>query len=201
MHNLILLLDLLFPPRATRLAVRGYTDGDIKHTFHCVDGIWYATGYSSTLMQALIIENKFYATKKATAALSYFLEQFLIEKKLQAAYVVPIPLSKKRQRNRGYNQVTNILKATSVPIQIRTDLIQRTKDTPPQVGLERMQRLQNVTGAFSGTIKACAQIPDNQSILLVDDVFTTGTTLKEARATLAPLVPPSTRIICFAIAH
>ena len=93
--------------------------------------------------------------------------------------VMAIPLHPSRLRSREFNQslllAREIGKATSVPYSI--DALIRTRETQPQVGLSRKERHENIKGAFQVTRPN--EIKDHK-ILLVDDVYTTGATLKEA---------------------
>jgi ComF family protein len=93
--------------------------------------------------------------------------------------VVPVPLHEQRLAERGYNQsellAANFCKAVSLPMQ--PAWLVRTRETRQQVGLGPNQRMANVQGAFCAT-KAVA----GQRILLVDDVYTTGSTLRACAA-------------------
>ena len=62
-----------------------------------------------------------------------------------------------------------------------TKILLRSRDTPHQIGQGREERLRNLTGAFNVETAAAIQ---NKTILLVDDVLTTGATLAETSATL-----------------
>jgi len=92
--------------------------------------------------------------------------------------IVAIPLHPKRLRERGYNQAelfTNSL-ATHTQIPIYPHLLRRIKHLPPQVTMNtRTQRLTNMQNAFCVASKI---VP--QQVLLVDDVFTTGATMRDA---------------------
>jgi len=93
---------------------------------------------------------------------------------------VPIPLHKKRQRQRGFNQAELILKAVAKTrfLPIRTDLLARVKNTAPLSQLTSVdERIDNISGAFQ--LRYPEQIKDLR-ILIFDDILTTGTTLKEA---------------------
>ena len=102
------------------------------------------------------------------------------------ALVVPVPLYVGRFRQRGFNQAEliarsglKILSATS--LELRPHLLQRTRETRSQIGLSRHQRRENVRGAFAVTEGTEV---DGREILLVDDVFTTGTTVSECARVL-----------------
>ncbi len=88
--------------------------------------------------------------------------------------IMPVPLHARRQHERGMNQAELIAKTLAETLQIayNADSILRWRDTPPQVGLSRAERQANVRDAF----KATAAI--SGTVLLVDDVFTTGATLQ-----------------------
>jgi len=89
--------------------------------------------------------------------------------------VVPAPLHAARMRERGYNQAEllarGLCRQTGLPL--RTDLLTREKLTHSQVGLNAAERKANVEGAFVAT-PACRGL----HLLLIDDVYTTGATLR-----------------------
>ena len=94
--------------------------------------------------------------------------------------VVPIPMFVEKLRQRGYNQADLIASAfcaqTGLPL-VRQGLI-RQRATAPQFGLGVQARQQNLAGAFT-LGKAFQQRPD-RPVLLLDDIFTTGTTVQAA---------------------
>ncbi len=95
--------------------------------------------------------------------------------------VVPVPLGTKRRRERGYNQVALIAKPFSLLLSLdfKPNALQRIKETRTQVGLSAKDRHENVDTAFL----ANTQIVQNRTILIMDDVSTTGSTLSScARA-------------------
>ena len=93
-----------------------------------------------------------------------------------ADVVVPVPLDPGRRRERGYNQAELIAKpfARLIGIPFRSCLLVRTRPRPNQLRLTRRERWDTVRGAYA-THKT-AQV-DKLSVILVDDVFTTGATL------------------------
>lgn len=90
-------------------------------------------------------------------------------------YIIPIPLSLKRTNNRGFNQAELIAKSISkqTNIPVLTDNAIRTKHTSQQSSLKYSDRLRNVQDAF----KIIGRLND-KNIIIVDDIYTTGQTMK-----------------------
>jgi len=102
---------------------------------------------------------------------------------LQIDTVMAIPLHHTRLREREFNQSLLLAKEVSrlLAIPLRIDDLRRIRETPPQVGLSKKARKKNIHRAFA------LQRPEfiqNKRILLIDDVYTTGTTLREGARTL-----------------
>ena len=95
--------------------------------------------------------------------------------------VVPVPLSAKRLRSRGYNQAAEIARPLAAAARSRLELALcvRPRDTPPQVDLPWAERSRNVRGAFH-----CTRSLSGVTVAVVDDVMTTGATLEEIASTL-----------------
>ena len=90
--------------------------------------------------------------------------------------ITAVPLHKSRENWRGFNQSELIAKLFAQKLGLKyQNLLKRTKKTRPQVGLESYQRKQNIKNAFSLTKRYTL----DANILLIDDVWTTGSTLKE----------------------
>ncbi len=99
--------------------------------------------------------------------------------------LLPIPLSKKRLRTRGYNQselLTSYV-AQYFALKMNNNLLVRIKETKPQFNLHKDQRFSNMFGAFQIDPKYKNQL-QNQTILLIDDVATTCSTLRSAAKVL-----------------
>lgn len=104
---------------------------------------------------------------------------------LKKVSLVPIPLHKNRERWRGFSQTKLLGKmiAENLAVEFIPDLLVRTKDTKPQVGLGEFERTENIKNAFSVFTNPKFLIPNSQ-IILFDDVWTSGATMKEAAKTL-----------------
>ncbi len=96
--------------------------------------------------------------------------------------LIPIPLHWKRLLWRGFNQSLELAKflARKQKIPLSTKALQRVKHTPPQSTLPLQERTKNLCGAF----QANADLVHGKKILLIDDVMTTGTTLRECSKVL-----------------
>ena len=101
---------------------------------------------------------------------------------LATQITIPIPLSAERLRARGYNQSLLLARAICAP-HIHPTLLQRLRDTAPQAGQRRTERLHNLRHAFGVPEAARSQLAGKQ-VLLVDDVITTGATVHAAAQAL-----------------
>ena len=102
---------------------------------------------------------------------------------LQAAdYLLPMPLSPARMRERGYNQASLLAQALATA-KVRTNLLLRVRDTPAQSTLALKDRLPNVLGAYAVAPLQRAAV-QGSSIVLLDDVMTSGASLNAAATAL-----------------
>ncbi|HEY3310480.1 MAG TPA: ComF family protein [Anaerolineales bacterium] len=115
-------------------------------------------------------------------ALAWNLAHYLDKLAWQLDAVLPVPLSKQRIGERGYNQVDLIAHplAWLTGWQYLPGALQRTRHTNSQVGLGAGERRKNVQGAF----KAESRLVTGKNLLLVDDIATTGSTLDSASRAL-----------------
>jgi ComF family protein len=116
--------------------------------------------------------------------LAELLATSLSKRPLQADLVIPVPLSVRRFRERGYNQSMLIARElgslTSLPAP-QDGVLARIRDTPPQVGLSAADRLKNMRGAFACVDPSRVR---GRRCALLDDVMTTGATLEACAETL-----------------
>jgi ComF family protein len=91
--------------------------------------------------------------------------------------IAPVPLHRSRRRDRGYDQATMLARriATRLDKPCRRTLLRRTRKTQQQALLDGIKRQENVRGAF-----AARERLGGETVLLVDDVLTTGATMSAA---------------------
>lgn len=89
--------------------------------------------------------------------------------------IIPVPLHKKRRRKRGYNQAEILAKhiGKQLDIPVDTSTVIRIRATRPQKELDHKERQRNLKGAFQVTRK----LPKGERVLLIDDIYTTGSTI------------------------
>ncbi len=113
--------------------------------------------------------------------LLFHLQDFLGQIKPET--VIPVPLHLKRLRERGYNQCVLLAQIIAKYLKIPCEkmVLKKVKPTLPQVGLSQAQRHKNVKGSFA---VIHPQLVKGKRILLIDDVFTTGSTVNECAKVL-----------------
>ena len=129
---------------------------------------------------------KYHQVKPAARFMGKLLNGILANVPLpESLLLIPVPLWTGKRRTRGFNQAEEIARAlvgtASTRIQLDTTSLVRQRETASQTGLTRHQRRDNVRGAFAVVRHGAVQ---GKSILLVDDVMTTGTTAGECARVL-----------------
>jgi len=134
-------------------------------------------------VQRLIYRFKYRGEQYLSEALGLLLSGKLKETSWKYDIIIPVPLHIKRFRNRGYNQAHLLAKtiASVFDKPVLSDVVFRTKETLVQAGLGRQERFVNLTGAFQ--TKNRDKIKD-KSIVLIDDIYTTGSTVNECSRVL-----------------
>jgi competence protein ComFC len=173
-------------PFSARPARSGPTEGDLEEGLVCAicPGRTYAfdctrsyAAYDGALVRAIIML-KFERLEPLGAWLADRLVEVVKRDAgtLAADIVVPVPLHRQRERERGYNQADLIAKplARRLGLPYRAILLVRTRPRPDKQVLSLSERWESVRGAFA--TRPGSQV-DNLRVLLVDDVVTTGATL------------------------
>jgi ComF family protein len=141
-----------------------------------LDGVRAACRFEG-LVRTAIHELKYRGARVRAPLLANLLAQAIEARPLQLDLIVPVPLSARRRRERGFNQAELIASelADRLEIPVVADVLQRTRHTIAQVGKSSEQRRSNLAGAFA--CLAPARVSGCR-IGLVDDVMTTGATLR-----------------------
>lgn len=200
-------IDTFLPPAPESKLLRDETEESflLYYQPRSRERIVHLSQYQEPMIQAAINANKFHGDRRATKLLASLLNQYTIHintEHTRPIQIIPIPLSFTREKERGYNQVLQVLtalsKITQHDIRIITAL-KRVLHTTPQSQLKRKKRLKNVTGAFA-TTRHTRQLDPNRPIWIVDDVTTTGATLKAAKQALPEEIQKSIQLQLVAIA-
>lgn len=181
----ILQTDLLCP-KCEKLAIGGQVHPICKRKFG-LDGLWSLGVYKGSLKEA-IKTLKYRGVKELAEILSDILieywvkyQPFLLDQikkeRGKGWILVPVPLHWYRENNRGFNQSSLLGQSLSKKIGLDyLEALKRERYTQPQVGLKGKQRQQNIRKAF---ILNDSYKLQNTNVLLIDDVWTTGSTLRE----------------------
>ena len=103
--------------------------------------------------------------------------------------LIPVPLHKKRLKQREYNQSELLADSISkiYQIQIKNDLIERVRNTTPQAKLSKNERIKNCEDIFE--VNKVKDVFQNTIFVIIDDVFTTGSTINACAKKLSTLKP------------
>lgn len=138
----------------------------------------FCAGVYEKTMQKLIRGVKYHNQKELAYFQAKFMAEYFKSLKLNKNFtVVPVPLYKQRKKERGYNHMELVgeefCKLTG--FEMNTEFIERIKNTRPQYKLKKFERLENLKNAFK--INA-DKMDKNLEILIIDDIFTTGSTFE-----------------------
>lgn len=221
MHTIIgifsFLMDLIFLPRCVACSRGGTTHlcaeclGSIPPANSL--GLPRETGalfdYKDPRIRAAVWTLKYRGIKKLAEPLGELLYEELLDmmgekmmwRECGKLMVVPIPLTGRRLWQRGFNQSALLARAIARSDEnlfvFSADALVRIKNVPPQTEMSsRAERLKNLRGVFS---IATPEMINGKSVVVVDDVTTTGATFAEARRVL--LKSGAREVFCLAVAH
>ena len=115
-------------------------------------------------------------------AIALQMSDFVRSLNWQLDVLIPVPLGKKRLKERGYNQVALVARPLAYQLNLRyePDALWKTRETRSQVGLTISQRSENVQNAY----QADSKVVKDKSVLIMDDVATTGSTISACTTAL-----------------
>lgn len=184
------LLDLVFPPRCEVCKERS-AEALCPACFEQIRfmkpqlGVYSASVYEGVIKTSLH-RFKFQKRKNLAEPLGILLVKYLSQtlnfnmKEIEG--IIPVPLHPKRLRERGYNQVELLARVISKYFERPViSVLERIKNTHPQFDLPREGRRENIKGAFR---VADHRPVYNRRLLLLDDIYTTGSTMTECCKTL-----------------
>ena len=170
---------LLACPRCAKETWAGRTCERCK-AHSALDGLIAASSYADGTVRNLVRSLKFDGAKETIPLIKKLSvhARGVLASVIPDAIVVPIPLWRRRELRRGFNQA-QLLAKELFPNAEYLDALIRTRNTHAQTELDEEERRANPKGAFY-----CLQKFAGQTILLVDDVFTTGATMEECAKVL-----------------
>lgn len=175
--------------KCQRPSIDGLTHPKCQNPY-MIDGIVAGVEYRG-IIKKLVYQMKYKPHIKDLARpASALLYEALIQNEPAMMFLTPktvitsVPLSRERQTKRGYNQSEEIARALCTRLDLPYKrLLKRTRNTRPQFDLKKEERLKNIKDAF--VLNNSATIPTIEPIvLIVDDVSTTGATLRECAKVL-----------------
>jgi ComF family protein len=166
--------------RARRYSARGLCHRNFPFTLAA------AGEYEDPIIQALIRSLKFHFVRDAAAPLGAILAAYAKRLKIPGAYdfILPVPLSRRRLRERGFNQSELIARvfARETGMPMDAEVLRRPRHAPPQSGIRGdVQRRANIAGSFE---VARPEAVRGRNVILLDDVVTSGATMLTAALVL-----------------
>ena len=201
MHHLDRLVDLFLPPRCGGCGRLGgaYCADCIRSTRRLEEPLCRRCGrelafarshcschlrHADRLISAVAMEGpveramhrfKYLGWRRLAVPFAALLGERLAGAQLGVELAVAVPLHRSRERRRGFNQAELLRRELSRQTGLREPpgRLIRWRHAPPQVGLDRQHRLQNLVGAFCWQGESLKRVP----VIVVDDVSTTGATV------------------------
>ncbi|MFC1495872.1 ComF family protein [Candidatus Margulisiibacteriota bacterium] len=194
------ILDLIFPPKCETC----FTFVNEPICKKCLSKISYlkpaafinAVGEYEGVLKKSIKRFKFKKRGRLAKPLSLLMSNYINHHlwKKSIDLLIPVPLHEKRLQERGFNQsellCLNITKTLNLPTV--AGVLFRKKNTHPQFDLKKRERYHNIKGAFE--IKGSPLIKE-KNILLIDDILTTGSTVRECTSELKSAGAKSVQIL------
>ena len=185
------LLNILFPPLCV-FCGRGLeltTSGGFRVCSSCTDSLPFVNVRSESNIAVFAFEGKvreavhglkFQSRKSYAETFARFMAILIENRYADITFdcLIPIPMTKKKQKSRGYNQAAEMAKYISehTGIPVSQSVLRKIKETVSQTELTAEERAENVKGVYE--VNNGADV-NGKTILLIDDVYTTGSTINE----------------------
>lgn len=184
----------------------GCPDATVKSEMKCTNcpagKIWFSSARGVTafsgVAQTMVAKIKYQQRVEYAPLLAKAMVVEFVNGGRKADIIVPVPLHSTRLRERGFNQSAILAQyfADYFPLPMLKDGLVRQKPTPTQTRLKKGERRKNVAGAF----KCCdGDAIQGKNVLLMDDVYTTGSTLNECARVI--MESGATSVHCLAYAR
>jgi predicted amidophosphoribosyltransferase len=156
-----------------------------------LSGLYFAVSYKNVLAKRLIRQFKYepYLKDLKSTLAGILIEHFVKTQKntdeiWENSILIPVPTDNKKLKIRGYNQSEELAKELSktLKVPVASDILIKIKKTAPQMELSKQEREKNLLDAFSINKKFAVSDTANfcgKKVFLVDDVYTTGSTMEE----------------------
>lgn len=201
---MIYILDFIFPPNKEEVLLRSLSPERLfeisqrsnKPEFPFIKSIY---SYRDPVIREMIWQIKYKKNRHAIQCASYALNSELSNIK-EKAILIPIPISKERKKERGYNQseliIDDFLKLNKNNLISKDfNILIRNKNIDKQTFKNKEERISNTKDIFQVVKRPI----DDSKIIIIDDVSTTGSTLNEARNIL--LKSRFTTVEALTVAH
>lgn len=206
LYPLQFIIDALYPPTEHELLLRSITPSSFTQWYHprFIEGTTVLSEYTLPQIQAAISACKFEHSYHAARLLTTLIATHLQNLPSQSTVLIPLPLSRRRFRERGFNQVERVLTQLPklpYPCTMVNNLLIRSIHTKPQTSLTRIERLKNMQSAFTINTSALHKLDTIERVIICDDVLTTGATMTAAKKALKDALPSHIILMTITWAH
>ncbi|MEX2369283.1 MAG: hypothetical protein WD552_02755 [Candidatus Paceibacterota bacterium] len=207
-HNLIRrILDILFPPKKRIRQIRKIEADNLERLppSRQPEKVFISAvcDYRAPAVRQVVKAAKYDGSREAVTLMSECMQEELLalcqENRIFADKIVitPVPISDHRRREHGFNHSWRIAQEIEARDESNTfqarRLLRKVRKTPAQTSLSKKKRLKNLAGSFT------AKEIDDELVIVIDDVTTTGATLTEARRAIKEV--SDAKVLALTFAH
>lgn len=201
------LIELVFPESDIAKQVRNMSDQELKNLVSISTPLhktFCLYSYQNPLVKEIVWQIKYYEnnelTEKMGCLMADMIHSHIPNNILKQSLIIPLPLSKEREEERGYNQAEELAQIISnrLTIPYKNNLILKHRHTESQTYKNKAERMTNLKDSFLCT-EEIKNIPPHTPLIILDDVITTGATTSEVTKILN--LEGFTQIYRIALAH